>query len=446
MSRMAQAARHSSWPLAVAHVVRAFGERLRAYKDSTQTIEQPLTNYEDIVDVVGDPATKTVFEVRDITKAQAKLVTGIADAVHAEPLKHGEKRTLNAAFEAVRDWWRKIPEAAKNISIYEKKDQPRLKELRETLDKLGSMDRFDVLLERLPGIYAGEPVGKDLTEADAEQYSKGFAADVPIFESGLSKVKASVAAAINPVFGASGDLIECEKAVRKWYEALEANQRDAYKCEDEDARELLKAMADTSTTFDTKICRQLPQTYGFGPVENWTSSSADDFAARIKQAKAAIDEAKPEVPVPKLKSKVWELDPKEKAEVALPKGTAAITYTTDQTDPKQSSSATKVTRALDLASVLGASPSVIVKMRAVDPEGNTSDLVSLEVISKARKYEIKEEKDLFGKGKGSFILPEDADGLVSVITSLLHYARERGFVDTKKAKAVEDAAKKLLED
>jgi len=432
--------------LAVAHVVRAFGERLRAYKDSTQTAEQSFRSYDDVVSVVADPATKTVFEVRDISKAQTKLVAGIADAVHAEPLNHGEKRTLNAAYEAVRDWWKNIPVAAENISIYDKKDQPRLKELRETLDKLNSMDRFDLLLERLPGIYAGEPVGKDLTETDADSYCEAFAADVPLFESGLSKVKASVAAAINPVFAASGDLIECEKAARKWYEALEANQRDAYKCEDEDAKELLKVMADTSATFDTKICRQLPQAYGFGPVDTWTSPSADDFAARVKHAKAAIDEAKPEVPAPKLKSKVWELDPKEKAEVALPKGTAGISYTTDQTDPKQSSSATKVSGPLDLASVLGTNPSVIVKMRSVDPEGNTSDLVSVEVISKVRKYEIKEEKDLFGKVKGSFILPEDANGLVSVIISLLQYACDGGFVDKKKAKTVEDAARKLLDE
>ena len=432
--------------LAVAHVVRAFGERLRTYKDSTQTSEQSFSSYDDVVSVVADPAAKTVFEVRDINNAQAKLVAGIADAVHAEPLKHGEKRTLNAGYVAVRDWWNTIPVAAKNVSIYDKKIQARLKEFRETFDKLGTMDRFDLLLERLPAIYAGEPVGNDLTEADAKKYFKAFAEDVGLFESGLSKVKASVAAAINPVFGTSGDLVECEKAVRKWYEQLEANQRDAYKCEDEDARELLKAMADTSVTFDTKVCVRLPQAYGFGPVEDWTSSCADDYAARIKQAKAAIDEAKPEVPAPQVKAKVWELDPKEKAQVSLPEGTASIIYTTDQGDPKQTSSATKVEGPLDLVEVLGTNPSVVIKMRSVDPEGNTSDLVSVELISKARKYEIKEEKDLFGKSKGSFIMPEDINGLVSVITSLLQYASDEGFVDKKKAKTVEDAARKLLDE
>ena len=59
---------------------------------------------------------------------------------------------------------------------------------------------------------------------------------------------------------------------------------------------------------------------------------------------------------------------------------------------------------------------------------------------------IKEEKDLFGKGKASFILPEDINGLVSVITSLLQYARDQGFVDEKKAKTAADAARKLLDE
>ena len=432
--------------LVVAHVVRAFGERLRVYKDSTQTLEQPLTSCEEIVSVVGDPATKVVFEVRDISRAQAKLIAGLADGVGAQPLTYGQTRTLNEAYDAICAWWKKIPVAAKNTSIYDEQDQSRLITLRESLDKLESVDRFELLLERLPGIYAGEPVGADLTEADAEDYSSAFASDLSLFESGLSRVKSAVVTAVNSVFAASGDLIECERVVRGWYEALQANQRDVYRCKDDDARELLTAMADNATTFETKICDQLPQAYGFGSVKTWRVLVSADFAARIKQAKTAIDEAKPEVAAPRPRARIWELDQNEKAEIALPDGVAAMVYTTDDSDPRQSSSAAKIADALDVAALLGQNPAVIVKMRSVDSEGNMSDLVRIEVISSARKYDIMEEKDLFGEGKGFFYLPEDASGLVAVITSLLQYGVTRGLVGADKAGVVEEAAKNLVKD
>ena len=432
--------------LAVAHVIRAFGERLRAYKDSTQTVEHILANYEDIVSVVADPSTKIVFEVRDITTAQTRLVDGIAEAVHADPLKHGETRTLNSAYDFVRQWWQEIPGVAKNTDIYQKKVRKRLQDLRQVLDKVSSMDRFELLLERLPSIYAGGPVGNDLQQKDSDEYCKAFAADVGVLESGLLMVRATIAEALSGVFGAAGDMIECEKTVKQWYEDLEVNQRDAYRCEDDDAKELLKVLSDTSTAFDSKVCHRLPQAYGFGRVEDWTSLCTDDYTARVKQAKAFIDEAKPDVPAPQVHSKVLELNPKDDAHISLPQGASGIIYTTDMMDPKQTSEASKVKGPLHLRKVLGDSPSVVVKMRCVDEEGNTSELTTIELISKVKKYEIKEETDLFGKGKGSFILPEDARGLVSVIGSLLSYANAKGFVDSKKAKKIRDAADELLEE
>ena len=432
--------------LVVAHVIRALGERLRAYKDSTRTVEQVMGNFEDIVSVVSDPSTKIVLEVRDITVAQAKLVQGIAETVHAEPLKHGEKRSLNSACDSARHWWQKIPPVARNTDIYEKNRRKRLQDLKQILDRSSDMDRFELLLERLPSIYAGGPVGNDLQEKDVENYLKAFAADVELFEFGLSLVKASVAETISEVFGSKSDMVECEKIVKQWYENLETKQRDVFKCHDEDAKELLKALTDTSTAFDAKICNRLPQTYGFGRVEDWTSLCVEDYVARIKQAKACIDEAKPDVPVPPVQAKVWELDAKSEAKIPLPEGVAGIIFTTDMSDPKQTSGASKVVGPLSLQELLGANPSLVVKMRCIDAEGNTSDLVTVELISKAKKYEIKQEKDLFGKGKGTFILPEDVHGLVSIIKSLLNYATTDGFVESNKAKKIQDAVNEILDE
>jgi len=87
--------------LLVAHVVRAFGERLRIYTDTTKTNEFTFGSYDDVVQIVNDPATKLVFEIRDISPAKVKLIDGIAKVIHAPALKYGETRTLKSTYESL---------------------------------------------------------------------------------------------------------------------------------------------------------------------------------------------------------------------------------------------------------------------------------------------------------------------------------------------------------
>jgi hypothetical protein len=130
--------------LALAHVIRAYGERLIVYKDSTGMVEQPIRSYDDLVKIVSDPAAKVVFAVRDISQAQITLIDLVAKAIDALPLKHGEIRSLNSAFETLRQWWNGLPAIAKVISLYEKDRQIRLASLKNLMDGFtGSVDRFD---------------------------------------------------------------------------------------------------------------------------------------------------------------------------------------------------------------------------------------------------------------------------------------------------------------
>ena len=127
------------------------GERLIVYKDSTKMVEQPITAYEDLVKIVSDPGCKIVFEVRSISSAQSKLIDLIAKAVDAPTLKHGETRSLGAAFEAVFAWWDGLAEVSKVISLYEKERQTRLTQLKNLLSAVGkSADRFDLFRSSQP--------------------------------------------------------------------------------------------------------------------------------------------------------------------------------------------------------------------------------------------------------------------------------------------------------
>lgn len=433
----------TSLVLVLAHLVRAYGERLTVYKDSTRMSERSIRSYEDVCDIVGDPATKIVLEVRGITQAQMKFVELVAKAVDAPPLKHGETRSLNGAFDAIRAWWAKVPPVAQICGIYDKKERKRLDSLRDLMTSTGNLDRFDFVLSRLPEIYAGGPVGSGLTENDAEVYAKALESDVKLFESGYQVVRSQFADAVCKVYGTKGDMVECERIVTFWYEGLNPVQRDPHKNDHEDTAHYLSRLADQSVTFDTKMTKLLPKDYGFGALSDWSSLHIDEFAAKIKQAKEEIDKAKPVVPKPDIEEKVYEVRESAAQYVPIPSGAKHIIYTVDGSDPRTSENALKADSDLDLSALLKDRPTVTVKMRAVDAEGNISDAVAVELVSKERKYEIQVEKDLFGEEKATFRCPEDAEGLVAALKSVLKYGTRKKIISDTQRKQIEMEIDKL---
>jgi len=433
--------------LSLAHVIKAYGERLIVYIDSTRMVEQPLQSYDDLVVVVSDPAAKTVFVVRDISQAQISLIDLVAKAVDAPQLKHGETRSLNSAFETLNQWWSGLPAVTKVISLYEKGRRTRLTSLKNLMDGLTrSVDRFDFMLEQLPAVYIGGTVGGTLREKDAETICDAFAEDVTLLNSGQQIAQGQVAQAICEVYGTKGDMIECENVVSKWYANLNPSQREPYKCEHEDAKQFLVRLSDQSINFTTKIVNLLSKDYGFEPVEEWTSLHIKDYAAKLKQAKAEIDKARPVVYKPSVDERVHEVYESEAMWIEVPKNAASLIYTLDGSDPRHSDNTQKTDNKLDLVSLLKDRPNVRIKMRAVDQDGNASDVVSVELVSKERKYEIQVESDLFGEKEATFKCPEDTEGLVAVLKSVISFGVKKKLVSTDWAQKLETLLSDLDKD
>jgi len=396
--------------LSLAHVIRAYGERLIVYEDSTRMVEQPLHSYEDLVRIVSAPAANAVFAVRDISQAQLELIDRIAKAVGAPLLKHGETRSLSSAFEALKQWWNGLPAVAKIISLYDNNRQNRLNGLKTLMDGLaGNVDRFDFILEKLPAVYE-----EMMEEANIQHFEE----DVRLLNSGEQMAHQMVAHAICEIYGKEGDMVVCENVVTKWYTSLNPNQRDPYKCDNEDAELFLKCLVEPNVSFSKKIVGLLPRDYGFGVVSEWTSLHVKDYATKIKQAKAEIDKARPVVYKPDINEGIREVLESQKLWVDIPEGAAQIIYTLDGNDPRRSEDVQKIDKKFDLVSLLKGKPSVEIKMRAVDQDGNVSDSVDIELINKERKYEIKEEKTLL-VAKASFKIPEGTEGLKAVLKSII---------------------------
>jgi len=113
--------------------------------------------------------------------------------------------------------------------------------------------------------------------------------------------------------------VECEAAIDEWYKGLNPNQRNPSKYDESDTFTLLSHLAESNDK-KTLFFKILPQAYKLNPVPDWTTVQTEDYAAKIKQAKAVIDEAKPDVPVPEIKAKTYEIEAGESLVVSVPKG------------------------------------------------------------------------------------------------------------------------------
>ena len=82
-------------------------------------------------------------------------------------------------------------------------------------------------------------------------------------------------------------------------------------------------------------------------------------------------------------------------------------------------------------------PNVKIKMRAIDQDGNASDPVIVELVSKERKYEIQVKQNIFCEREATFKCPEDTEGLVAVFKSIISYALDNNLLNSETAKKLE---------
>lgn len=430
--------------LALAHVIRGYGERLLAFRDSTRMIEQSIKSYDDLVKILADPACQTVFAIRVITPVHTFIIERVSKIAGADPLRHGENRSLSSAFEALKKWWVNLPDVTKIPSLYEQDKKSRLIELKKVMDDITSkVDPFDFLLEKLPQVYCKSLGDTVLTQGEADNICEGFAEDVAGLNTGQRIVQDKVAHEICKVFGQTGDIVECEKIVVHWYESLTSRQRDPLKSDHEDAKQLLTHLGDQSVVFASKLLTLIPEDFGFGPVDKWTSLHNKDYATKFKQAKEEIDQARPEVYKPAVAEGFHSVRLNEPLYVSVPDGAQHIIYTTDGTDPRKAENVLRTGNKINLAELLKDRPRVKIVMRSVDKDGNYSDPASVELVDANRKHEIVLKRSLL-ETEATFSWPNNKEGLISVIKSLVKHAVKNDILEKEIARKIETEIDNLI--
>jgi len=430
--------------LAVAHAVRAFGERLRIFSDSTHTESGDLGGYEAIVKTVADASCKIELAVREITPAQRSFIDTVAKAVGASALAQGEVRTVADAHEAVREWWKTLPSVAKVVELHPATERIRLGNLRQLLDEHGG-DGFELILKHLPEIYAAEPVDS-ISAADAKKWAGEFATDVKHLNGGLVQAQREVASAILEIHGKAGDMVECEKAVEEWYEGLTSDQRDPLRCDEhEDAQRLLTALADSTKAFDAKLMTALPAAWGLGTVSNWTSLQTAAYKAKWDQSKTAIENIKPLVPDPaisltylvtEVSGKIWEIEDGARIHIAIPNGAKSVIYTLGKETPEEALAKITLQETSDVSLNLKDKATGEFNVYAVDDDGNTSRKVTYRIRHKQKQHHVQVVKEeLFGES-GNFKFPDSLPSFIEVMQSLTDKALERCAIKEDVAKTI----------
>jgi energy-coupling factor transporter ATP-binding protein EcfA2 len=419
--------------LSLAQVVRAFGERLRIFKDSTHTEPAVLGEHDAIIAAVTDRSTKIELGVREITEPQRQFIDAVAKAVGAPALAGGEIRSVTEAFAATRQWWSKLPAVAKVEKLYPADMHSRLESLKQTLSD-GHVDRFELMLHRLPEVYSGEPV-EAMRTADSQKWAEAFAADVKRLSGGLDSAKRLLAEAILAIHEGTGDMLVCEKVVNEWFAGLTPDQRDTQRCDDDDAQRLLMVLHDSSKPFEQRLTQTLATQWAVGAVGDWTSIRTGEFKAKWELAKQAIENVGPVVPEPcaepgehvtSIGPKAWEMEDDAKVRVLLPEGAKAVSYWYG--NESASSADGKITAQDDPVITLdpGKKGAGYLRLIAYDNEGNASKPVVYQFGHKKKKHEVVVDgKELFGGDKGTFRVPDSLDSFVEVVKSLTDLALQR---------------------
>jgi len=294
-------------------------------------------------------------------------------------------------------------------------------------------------------IYGEDPV----TEADMDEkigkIVSAFEGDAKLLETGEGRVRNQMAGAVAEVFGAKGDMVQCEKAIQDWFEQLSPNQRDATRYDMEpDAQSFIAKLAESSITFEKKLMETIPDALGLDSVKDWGALRINDYVSKLTQAKKEVEAAAVVVPVPQIRGKEkfqkineskWEVDEGGSIGIAVADGACRVVYTIDGTDPRNSITCEKSAEGVILEDVFSDKSAIQINARGLDASGNYSDLVTCSVVNKKKEYEVNVESDDLFTQKGTFKIPGSIEALKSVLGSTVTQAlKDKVITDTQAQK------------
>lgn len=431
--------------LYLAYVIRLFGDELRLQLQPGTIGWVTVQSADQIYHFVEGQHPNAVLERQKIGGPARALINGIHNCFAREPGAIGQLHTVGESFTAIHDWWSSLPNLAQAVDIYPPKTHRTARSLVELLAQAENSNPYSFVLEDLQTVY-GIDAHEALTDKIVTSILDAVRADKATIETGPQRVKDALLPELMRPFAPASDLYgDYEAAIEAWYKDLDDGQRDPYSDwhnnQSQAIVQHLKAISNVGTTFFDKLPAHAG--FGLGKVDDWHSDRSGDYVRMFHDGLVHIEANRVQVPAPS-----WEVQGKyakkestrqgarivyrreAKLLVCVPESGVVVYLTDSGADPRDAKTQRqRVQDRFDLA--INGSPDIKIVSQAQN--GAYGQVILLSFFNEDTRYEpqpVGQPRLLKELGEEyKFIFPEDGEGLVVTIRSLLTSAIERGLLD-----------------
>ena len=423
-----------SLAISLASIIRIFGDSIRIKQDEQMVGDMRVASLEDVLDLVDGHYANAFLSYRELRGDEKALVRIVYDLFGQPASAEVREYSLAEAVSAMKDWWSKLPPVARVAALYPSGKHPYSADFIDVMQKIEARDAHTFLLDDLPtafGFDAGLAVNKETLETLRTYLPQQQAT----LEFALTSLEFRIMAEVRSIFGVQGNTYgDIVDAIRAWYNSLDTNQRDQFaKWQNNDSKPLsvlLKSVDAPQETFLVSI----PKTpeYGGKAVRDWIVDQVPTYVARLSAGKERIDANRLKVEGPALQIKGQytraEGGPvlfKDLISLAFSHSdpNASIYLSEDGADPT-SPGASRVQ--IDGVEPIQISGHKTIKVAAQDPDGNWSQIETIQFFNEHKKYEIKLPLQKAMQDEVvSFVFPSDPEGFEVAARSLFKLALER---------------------
>ncbi|MFZ6018005.1 MAG: chitobiase/beta-hexosaminidase C-terminal domain-containing protein [Chloroflexota bacterium] len=405
---------------------RFYGDGLRFKREPNNLTDIQFTSTDDMLELVQGKYPSAVILFEPVSAEEQMYFAKVTQIFTSQPVPAGKTYTISEAYQAATTWWDHLPNLARALVFYPEKTKP----LAEAFSKAKTRDPFIFIKHELLELLGQEP-GVTLTSSSLTQMEgllKDFKSTAEAIQ---TNVEEEILKKVAEVFGSPSHLdVDIQEAFRNWYNGLSSAQKDPLGIyHNNDSKPLIKFT--TYTNIRELLFKTLPEAYGLGKVETWTSNYVETYIERIRRGKLHIETNAPSVSQLKLefKNHLSQKDNQVTYQGQLilhadtEDGQGIIYYTVDGSDPTNSPQRQKLTPG-DTLTIQGNRK---VKLVVADERGNYTTVKTIEAIDELEKHKIVRppQKNVLGETI-TFVFPTNKEAARITLHSLLSELAKSG--------------------
>lgn len=366
---------------------RFFGDSLRFKREPHNLADIQFKNTEDMLALIQGQYPSAVVLFEPISAAEQSYFAQVTRLFTHQPAQVGKSYTISEAYTAALAWWDSLPNIARSVGFYPEDKKP----LAEAFSRGKTKDPFGFIKHDLLDLL-GHPADEILSAEKLPVIENRLRSFKETAEYILPHVEEQILHSVSEVFEATSDLdVDIQEALKNWYNGLSSIQKDQHAAfHNNHSKPLVKFPSYVNVR--ELLFKTLPEAYGFGATETWTTNLIETYIHRIRQGKAHIETNAPHISQLILNYENVSSQHNNrviyKGELIIhadtEDGQGVIYYTVDGSDPATSKQREKLMPG-DTLTIQGNQK---IKLLVADERGNYSAVKTVEAINELEKYKI----------------------------------------------------------